>query len=127
MIRFLIKSAFFLFVIFIVISFFSAKPKNNHSPTLEDNITVSDAIIAFKNTITDLGKFCERNVEVCKTGKSLFNPLGERARDGAKIAYEYLDSIFSNKSTIQSENTTSENDALPLTEKQIKQDYIELP
>ncbi|MEL6089046.1 DUF5330 domain-containing protein [Bartonella schoenbuchensis] len=127
MIRFLIKSAFFLFIIFVVISFFSAKPKDNHSSSLEANITASDAIIALKNTITDLGKFCERNVEVCKTGKSFFNPLGERARDGAKIAYEYLDSIFSNKNTIQPENTTSEDDILPPAEKQIKQDYIELP
>ncbi|ENN93373.1 DUF5330 domain-containing protein [Bartonella bovis] len=127
MIRFLIKSVFFLFVIFVIISFFSSKPKDNHSSTLEADITASDAIIALKNTVTDLGKFCERNVEVCKTGKSFFSPLGERARDGAKIAYEYLDHIFSNKNTIQPENIIPEKNTFSPAEKQIKQDYIELP
>lgn len=53
-----------------------------------------EALLAVKDTVNDLGNFCERNSDTCKTGKTFFGSLGERARDGARIAYEYLDRTF---------------------------------
>ena len=53
-----------------------------------------EALLAVKDTVNDLGNFCERNSDTCETGKTFFGSLGERARDGARIAYEYLDRTF---------------------------------
>ena len=53
-----------------------------------------EALLAVKDTVNDLGNFCERNSDTCETGKTFLGSLGERARDGARIAYEYLDRTF---------------------------------
>lgn len=93
MLRFLIKSLFFLTMFLVVISFFGSSGRNNGSHPDQYMNTV-EALIAVKDTVNDLSNFCERNSSTCETGKTFFGSLGERARDGAKIAYEYLDSTF---------------------------------
>ncbi|WP_407965208.1 DUF5330 domain-containing protein [Bartonella sp. C271] len=67
-------------------------------------------IIALKETINDLGMFCERNIEACKIGKSFLGSMGERARNGSKIIYEYLDHTFSNKNTRTPKKNSSSTD-----------------
>ncbi|KEC55387.1 hypothetical protein O9A_00667 [Bartonella koehlerae C-29] len=59
---------------------------------------------AFKETLSDLGKFCDRNIETCKIGKFFLSSLSERASYGAKAAYEYLGNILSDKNIAQFEN-----------------------
>ncbi|CAM1640907.1 DUF5330 domain-containing protein [Bartonella apihabitans] len=93
MIRFLIKSFCFLTLFLVVISFFGTSGKNNGSQPDQYMNTV-EALLAVKDTVNDLGNFCERNSDTCETGKTFFGSLGERARDGARIAYEYLDRTF---------------------------------
>ncbi|WP_273789593.1 DUF5330 domain-containing protein [Bartonella sp. ML70XJBT] len=102
MIRFLIKLSFFLFFVFVIISFFVANPSSNHSSNSKNNeTTTSDIIIAFKEALNDLGTFCDRNKETCKVGKSFLSLLGERAYYGAKAVYEYLGHILGNKNNIE--------------------------
>lgn len=112
MIRFLIKLLLFLFVVFVIISFFVAKPSNNHSSTPQNSetTTTSDMVIAFKEALNDVGKFCDRNIEACKVGKSFLSSLGERAYYGAKATYEYLGRILDDK------NKTASSDMTPKTE-----------
>ncbi|WP_317992970.1 DUF5330 domain-containing protein [Bartonella gliris] len=118
MIRFLIKLSFFLFFVFVVISFFSAKPSgNNFSIQRDSETTTSDVMTAFKETLNDLGKFCERNIEACKVGKSFLSSLSERARYGAKAAYEYLGSILADKNMPQLDNTSPKVDTQKSTQK----------
>ena len=93
MIRFFIKSFCFLTLFLVVISFLGTSGKNNGSQPDQYMNTV-EALLAVKDTVNDLGNFCERNSDTCKTGKTFFGSLGERARDGARIAYEYLDRTF---------------------------------
>ena len=93
MIRFFIKSFCFLTLFLVVVSFFGTSQKNNGSQPDQYMNTV-EALLAVKDTVNDLGNFCERNSETCKTGKTFFGSLGERARDGARLAYEYLDRTF---------------------------------
>ncbi|WP_142415744.1 DUF5330 domain-containing protein [Bartonella massiliensis] len=108
MIRFLIKLSFFLFFIFIIISFFVANPSSNHSPSSQNNeTTTSDVIVAFKEALSDLGTFCDRNIEACKVGKSFLSLLGERAYYGARAAYEYLGNILGNKNNIENSSNIS--------------------
>lgn len=102
MIRFLIKLSFFLFFVFVIISFFVASPSSNHSPNSKNNeTTTSDVIIAFKKALNDLGTFCDRNKETCKVGKSFLSLLGERAYYGARAVYEYLGDILGHKTNIK--------------------------
>ncbi|WP_375607793.1 MULTISPECIES: DUF5330 domain-containing protein [unclassified Bartonella] len=102
MIRFLIKLSFFLFFVFVIISFFVANPSNNHSSSPQNNeTTTSDVIIAFKESLNDLGTFCDRNIEACKVGKSFLSLLGERAYYGARAAYEYFGHILGNKNNTE--------------------------
>ncbi|WP_208440834.1 DUF5330 domain-containing protein [Bartonella raoultii] len=102
MIRFLIKLSFFLFFVFVIISFFVANPSSNHSPNAKNNeTTTSDVIIAFKEALNDLGAFCDRNKETCKVGKSFLSLLSERAYYGARAVYEYLGHILGHKNNIK--------------------------
>ncbi|WP_336278976.1 DUF5330 domain-containing protein [Bartonella sp. CB175] len=115
MIRLLIKLSFFLFFIFLAISFFSEKPNGHHFSTpIEKNTTISDVIIAFKETISDFGTFCERNTETCKIGKSFFNSLSERARYGAKAVYEYFRRVSNDKNKNSPENSSFKANAQKL-------------
>ena len=93
MIRFFIKSFCFLTLFLVIISFLGTSGKNNGSQPDQYMNTV-EALLAVKDTVNDLGNFCERNSDTCETGKTFFGSLGERARDGARIAYEYLDRTF---------------------------------
>ncbi|MBX4336114.1 DUF5330 domain-containing protein [Bartonella raoultii] len=114
MIRFLIKLSFFLFFIFLIISFFVAKPSNNHSSMYKNNeATTSDIMIALKEALNDLGKFCDRNIETCKVGKAFLSSLGERAYYGARAVYDYLGHMLNDKNMAASPNLT------PKTETQI--------
>ncbi|EJF81982.1 DUF5330 domain-containing protein [Bartonella doshiae] len=106
MIRFLIKLSLFLFFVFVVISFFVAKPSNNYFPsTREEHTTTSNVIIAFKEALNDLGTFCDRNIQACKVGKSFLHSLGERAYYGATAAYEYLGHILDDKNMKASQSS----------------------
>ncbi len=68
---------------------------------------------AFKGTLSDLGRFCDRNTETCKVGKSLLSLLWERARYGAKAAYEYLGNILSDKNMAQFKDISPNVDEKP--------------
>ncbi|MCZ2158479.1 DUF5330 domain-containing protein [Bartonella sp. 220] len=125
MIRFLIKLFFFLFFVFVIISFFVEKPSNNYSFSQKDHETItSDVIIAFKEALSDLGTFCDRNIEACKVGKSFLSSLGERAYYGARAAYEYFGRILGDKNMATSPKITSKREAQESTQ---KQKYTTLP
>jgi len=96
-IRFLFKSILFLTLIFVAITFLAPHHDHNSQNTKAGSYyNTFDALLAVHNTVTDLGNFCERTPRTCKTGKSFIGLLGVKARDGARIAYEFLDSQFSN-------------------------------
>lgn len=108
MIRFLIKLSFFLFFIFLIISFFVAKPSDTSDARHRNNeATTGDIMTALKEALNDLGKFCDRNVETCKVGKAFLSSLGERAYYGAKAVYNYLGNILGNTNIAASPNIIS--------------------
>lgn len=111
MIRFFIKSVIFLTLILVAISFFGPTSKKNTTDGQATETSTLDALMAVKDTVSDMGGFCERNSETCETGKSFLGSLGERARDGAKIAYEYLDAQFGDrqKNTALKDEPTQSN------------------
>ncbi len=87
---FLIKASVFFTAVLVVLSFFS-----NQQPTAADSMNqtlkVGDAITAATGAYQYVSSLCDEKPEVCEKGASTFAFLGERAREGAKVAYELID------------------------------------
>lgn len=60
----------------------------------EQNKTVSafEAVIAAKATMDDFREICVRKPEVCETGSAAITTISSRARAGAKMMLEYVES-----------------------------------
>jgi hypothetical protein len=90
---FLIRAAFWLSV---VILFLPADPESN-SPAPR----------------VDLSNFCERNPDVCVTGNAAFQVFAEKAQNGAKMLYRYLDQEPGTPATDGDQGTLTGEDIVP--------------
>lgn len=79
---FLIKSAFWLSLVLLVIPFGG----ENDEPT----VGAFEVFFAARAVIDDMSSLCERRPQACETGRSAFHTIGTRAREGARIAYDML-------------------------------------
>ncbi|MBL1406846.1 MAG: DUF5330 domain-containing protein [Rhizobiales bacterium] len=86
---FLIKSAFWLTV---AIAFIPVS--NDQLDEGQRNITTAETISLAQSVIQDASSFCERNPRPCETGSMIVSQLGVKAREGARIAYTYLDDNY---------------------------------
>ena len=82
---FLIRAAFWLSV---VILFLPADPASN-SPA--PRVSFIEGLVAARAVAVDLSNFCERNADVCVTGGAAFQVFAEKAQNGARMLYRYLD------------------------------------
>ena len=89
---FLIKGTFWCSMTLVVLSFFGSQPseKTAGGPRLE----MGDAIVAATDAYQYLSAICTEKPDVCEKGAETFKILGERAREGALVAYQILDSQF---------------------------------
>lgn len=85
---FLIRAAFWLSV---VIMFIPADPQSD-APA--PRVTVIETMVAARAVVADLSRFCERNADVCVTGSAAFQVFAEKAQNGARMLYQYLDKTF---------------------------------
>jgi hypothetical protein len=85
---FLLRAAFWLSV---VIMFIPADPQSN-SPA--PRVTVIESLVAARAVVADFSQFCERNPDVCVTGNAAFHVFAEKAQNGARMLYRYLDQSF---------------------------------
>jgi len=90
---FLLRTAFWLTLVLVLIPLGSGK----ESTTVEKVDPVS-AFLAAQATVSDIGGFCGRNPQACETGGNALTAIGSRARDGARIVYEYLDTQIADRS-----------------------------
>jgi len=97
LIRFVVKSAFWLFILLVGITLFVPAPDDEARQG--QDYSAMDALIIVKGAITDLGGFCQRNEGTCEAGRSFFSSLGARARDGAGLLYQFLDRQFASDDT----------------------------
>lgn len=89
---FLIKSAFWLTV---AIAFIPVS--NDQLIEGQRNITTAETISLAQSVISDASSFCDRNPGPCETGGMIASQLGVKAREGARIAYAYLDENYGNQ------------------------------
>ncbi|PDT15267.1 hypothetical protein CO670_18910 [Rhizobium sp. J15] len=89
---FLIKGSFWFGLVLVLLSVFSTENSDKHAsgPQLQ----LSDAFTAASGAYDYLTGMCSEKPEVCVKGAETFTALGYRAREGARVAYELLDSQF---------------------------------
>lgn len=89
---FLIKAIVGFALVLLVLPFFGTAPEATTGTAPE--IEMSATIEAAKSAIDDLTGICQRRPDVCKTGGEALSALGSQAREGALIAYRFLDDRF---------------------------------
>ncbi|MDF1607298.1 DUF5330 domain-containing protein [Hoeflea sp. YIM 152468] len=90
---FLIKGSFWFSLVLIALPFLdtSSQEALEQAPPLE----VGQSMAAAMEALGDIRQICVRKPEICETGSETFAALGVRAREGARIAYRFLDNRFS--------------------------------
>lgn len=96
---FLIKATFWFSMVLVLLPFLdpSSAEKLEHGPKVELGDTFSAANEAFQY----ISAICIQKPEVCEKGAETFVALGHRAREGARIAYEFLDTQFAETDAIK--------------------------
>ncbi|WP_320199218.1 DUF5330 domain-containing protein [Agrobacterium sp. rho-13.3] len=85
---FLIKSSIFFSLVLVALSYFSGS-SNSTSQTSQMN--VAGAVSAASEAYRYVSAICVEKPDVCVKGAETFHALGERAREGAKVAYQLID------------------------------------
>ncbi|MBP1870395.1 hypothetical protein J2Z19_000092 [Ensifer adhaerens] len=96
---FLIKATFWFSMVLVLLPFLdpSSAEKLEHGPKVELGDTFSAANEAFQY----ISAICIQKPDVCEKGAETFVALGHRAREGARIAYEFLDTQFAETDAIK--------------------------
>jgi hypothetical protein len=87
---FIIRSVFWLSLVLLLIPFGTSGSQENMVSPLE-------ALWAASGAIQDVRGMCERKPDVCETGRAAIHTIGVRAREGARFAYQALDSYDAEK------------------------------
>jgi len=91
---FLLRTAFWLTLVLVLIPLGSEQATN----TTAEKVDPVSAFLAAQATVSDIGGFCGRNPQACETGGNALTAIGSRARDGARIVYEFLDTQIADTS-----------------------------
>ncbi|WP_209853768.1 DUF5330 domain-containing protein [Rhizobium herbae] len=93
---FLIKGTFWFSLVLVLLPFLDP----SSSSTLEKGpkVDVGDTVSAATEAFGYISAICVEKPDVCVKGTETFVALGHRAREGAKIAYLFLDQQFAEPS-----------------------------
>jgi hypothetical protein len=94
---FLIKGSFWFGLVLVLLSLFSSESSTRLAN--DPKIQFSDAFTAASGAYDYLTGMCSEKPDVCAKGAETFTALGYRAREGARVAYELLDSQFAGDKT----------------------------
>ncbi|TNB47045.1 hypothetical protein FF124_15985 [Martelella lutilitoris] len=96
--RFLLKSAFMIFVLLLIVPFFAplllGDKAGRSEAVLPSGRDIGGAVSAARGTIDYMSGMCDERPDVCDDGAGLLGFLGQRARQGAEIVYLYLGEQF---------------------------------
>lgn len=130
MIRFFIKSAFWLSLAFIVmpriigpqadIATAPSSPSqsnrsvaSNNAASNQDNQLAS--LVSAGKSVAEIGSFCIKNAELCETGRSALATVGTEALKGSGTVLDYLSQKFGEASPAATVVTTVKSDHLTTT------------
>jgi hypothetical protein len=111
---FLIRGTFWFSLVLVMLPIFDREAAGRLEG--EKGVELTDALGAAAGAISYVGDLCAQKPEVCVKGAETFTTLGSRAREGARIAYTFLDTQFAEdgKNTdpvLTGTVATAENDA----------------
>lgn len=89
---FLIKGSFYCTATLVALSFLAAPPAEERDGSGFD---MGAAVTAASGAYEYVTSLCVEKPEVCEKGQQTFQALGQRAREGALVAYQLLDKQFS--------------------------------
>jgi Family of unknown function (DUF5330) len=89
--RLLLRMAFWLTVILVLL------PSGGSQPAPKDNVNAVDAVSAAKATVGDVGSFCQRQPDACVVGSQAAVAIGHRAQAGARMLYQYLSEYLTSR------------------------------
>ncbi|MBO0134511.1 DUF5330 domain-containing protein [Agrobacterium burrii] len=85
---FLIKGTFWFSLVLVALSYFGSYNDPTKEPSAFD---LPSAVSAAGEAYRYVSAICIEKPDVCIKGAETFHALGERAKEGAKVAYELLD------------------------------------
>ncbi|WP_377295726.1 DUF5330 domain-containing protein [Rhizobium sp. SGZ-381] len=94
---FLIKGSVFFAMGLVVLSYFSTNP--HIAAPDEKPVPLTDTLSALTDAYHYVSALCVQKPDVCEKGAETFTALGYRAKEGARVAFELLDSQFSSGET----------------------------
>ncbi|MDQ1185450.1 MULTISPECIES: DUF5330 domain-containing protein [Agrobacterium] len=85
---FLIKGTIWFSLVLVALSYLGS----NNTDSQNAQMNVAGAVSAASEAYRYVSAICVEKPDVCVKGAETFHALGERAREGAKVAYELIDS-----------------------------------
>jgi len=82
---FLLRAAFWLTIVIMFI------PGNPQSGSVAPRVTLVQAFLAAQATVADFSQFCDRNPDVCSTGRAALDVLTDKAQNGLRMLSRYFD------------------------------------
>lgn len=92
---FLIKAAFWFSMVLVMLPIFDQDATDRLSQT--KGVELTDALGAAAGVISYASDLCAQKPDVCVKGAETVSTLGVRAREGARVAYTYLDTQFADE------------------------------
>ncbi len=96
---FLIRGAFWFSLVLVMLPIFDQDATDRLAN--EPGVELTDALGAAAGVIYYAGELCAQKPEVCVKGAETFSTLGSRAREGARVAYTYLDTQFADEAAVK--------------------------
>src|SRR5262245_2892972 len=81
---FLLRMAFWLCVVCVLL------PSGSKTPSPESQIDASEAVTLASAAVTDVRGFCDRHPDACVTGGKVAVALGHKAEAGARTLYDLV-------------------------------------
>lgn len=76
-------------------------------------VVMADAIDAVTGAYSYLSGLCTEKPDVCEKGSKTVTALGYRAKEGARVAYEYLDTKFTDDGAVLADASADAKPAKP--------------
>lgn len=91
----LIRGAFWFSLVLVMLPIFDQEATDRLAQ--EPGVELTDALGAAAGVISYATDLCAQKPEVCVKSAETFSTLGVRAREGARVAYTYLDTQFADE------------------------------
>ncbi|PYE28805.1 hypothetical protein C8J32_101665 [Rhizobium sp. PP-CC-3A-592] len=109
---FLIKAAFWFSLVLVLLPIFGTEDAAQPEAAAGARMDIGQTVSAASEAIGYISAICLEKPDVCTKGAETFNALGHRAKDGARIAYQLLETQFGDEKTASAGDAVTPGDAV---------------